>query len=186
MIREEPPPLGAVLFCAYRASSFRSRREDIASDGLSDPSASESVVAGSDRVPLPGSGPVSPFALVRGPWSRRRPPPTSATPSAGGQWPEFVANASRMAQQPRRGGDHGQARPVKSSFDGLLHPRCLSAQAHVRGEIIPRLTPDERPERQGSAWSERVEPAAIHAGIDPLQTVLTGWTAGLILVTDCY
>jgi len=34
MIREEPPSSGEVLSCAYRAPTFRSRREDFPSEGV--------------------------------------------------------------------------------------------------------------------------------------------------------
>jgi hypothetical protein len=45
-------------------------------------------------------------------------------------------------QQPGHSRDDRQARPIQSSFDGILHPRCLSAQGryeagehHERGRI---------------------------------------------------
>lgn len=47
-----------------------------------------------------------------------------------------------LAQQPGHSRDDRQARPIQSSFDGILHPRCLSAQRryearehHERGRI---------------------------------------------------
>lgn len=64
------------------------------------------------------------------------------------------------AQQPRDGGDHRQARPIQSSFYGLLHYLCLSAQGYARGERIPREGLHEQPGRQMSFWTAR--PRANH------------------------
>jgi len=56
-------------------------------------------------------------------------------------------------EQPGHGRDDRQAHPIQSSFDGLLHPRCLSAQGYARGERIPRERPCEHPGCQMSFWT---------------------------------
>jgi hypothetical protein len=53
------------------------------------------------------------------------------------------------------GPNHGQASPVQSSFDGLLHPRCLSAQGYAQGERIPRERRHEHPRSQMGSWTAR-------------------------------
>jgi len=58
-------------------------------------------------------------------------------------------------EQPGHGRDDRQAHPIQSSFDGLLHPRCLSAQGYARGERIPRERPCEHPGCQMSFWTGR-------------------------------
>ncbi|MCJ7751711.1 MAG: hypothetical protein MUQ65_11565, partial [Armatimonadetes bacterium] len=45
--------------------------------------------------------------------------------------------------------------PDQSSFDGLLHPQCLSAQGYARGERIPRERLHEHPGSQMSFWTAR-------------------------------
>ena len=49
MIREGSPPSGAVLFCAYRAPTFRMGREDIPRDAPLAPSSGESACVGGYR-----------------------------------------------------------------------------------------------------------------------------------------
>jgi len=49
------------------------------------------------------------------------------------------------AAQPDSGRDHRQARPVRSSFDGILKPRHLSKGIRTRGE-------NPRREAAGAFW----------------------------------
>jgi hypothetical protein len=101
--------------------------------------------------------------------NRRRNPKCAKTnlrhPESHG--PRFLASSgltSRlrcgMAQQPRHGRDHGQACPVQSSFDGLLHPRRLAAQGYARGERIPRERLHQHPGCQMSFWTGRASQPA--------------------------
>ena len=59
----------------------------------------------------------------------------------------LVLECEFPTEQPGHGGDHSQARPVRSSSDGVHHPQCLVAQGYTRRERIPRERLREHPGR---------------------------------------